>query len=64
MTMKKAIRKITISYSRFETMEKIERVPFIRLQGKWLTTCGFTLGEKVTVEADHKKLIIRLADKI
>lgn len=63
MTMKKDTRKITISYSYLETQDKVERIPFIRLRGKWLASFGFTLGQKISVQTSDKKLIITLDEQ-
>lgn len=38
-----------------------ERVPMLRLQGKWLKELGFEAGVEISVECQNKRLIISVA---
>lgn len=41
-----------------------ERVPMLRLQGKWLGELGFEAGAEINVECHKEKLIISVAHPI
>lgn len=56
--MKKAVRKMTISYTYQETQQKSVSIPYIRIKGKWLQELGFQRGQKIRIQAVAKKLII------
>lgn len=64
MTMKKAVRKLTISYTHQETLYKTETIPYIRIKGKWLEKLGFKQGQKINIEASDKKLTITTDDAL
>lgn len=38
-----------------------EKVPMLRLQGKWLRELGFEVGAAINVECKNEKLIISVA---
>lgn len=50
-------RILTVSYSYNRTDEK---VPFIRLHGKWLAESGFSIGDKIVVQCKQNSLSICL----
>lgn len=62
MTMKKSVRKMTISYTYQETQYKTETIPYIRIKGKWLEKLGFKQGQKINIQASDKKLTITTDD--
>lgn len=39
--------------------KKQNSVPKILLQGQWLETLGFTIGDKITVDCRQNELIIK-----
>lgn len=43
---------------------KYEKVPMLRLQGKWLKELGFEAGAEINVECKNEKLIISVAHPI
>lgn len=58
------MRKLTVSSLYRDTVQKPsdrsrpERVPHLRLSGKWLASAGFPAGARVTVSAQGGQLII------
>jgi toxic protein SymE len=36
-------------------------VPFVRLSGRWLRELGFSVGERIEVEAEPGRLVLRAA---
>lgn len=62
MTMKKVVRKMTISYTHQETQHKTETISYIRIKGKWLEKLGFKQGQKINIQASAKKLMITTDD--
>ena len=38
-----------------------EKVPMLRLQGKWLTELGFDAGTAINVECKNEKIIVSVA---
>ena len=62
MTMKKEIRKLTITYSYNERRNCSVRIPFIRLKGQWLSDFGFKLGQKISVIMSDKSLTLKVED--
>ena len=51
-------RTTTLKISRATSDDK-KLFPFIRIKGRWLEKLGWTIGEKVNVEADKLEIIIR-----
>lgn len=64
MTMKKTLRKMTISYTQQETQYKTEPIPYIRIKGKWLEKLGFKQGQKINIQASDKKPTITTDDSL
>jgi len=59
------MRKLTVSRAfqyRSNPLSKDREAPFIRVQGKWLETLGFTAGSKVEIVEKPGELTIRLAE--
>jgi len=48
---------LTVSYY---LNNNCKETPFIRLQGKWLEEAGFKIGDKVEVQENPEKLVIRV----
>ena len=44
-----------------EVEKRYERVPMLRLTGKWLAQAGFLIGQPIEIEVKRGKLIIRAA---
>jgi len=63
MTMAKTARHLTV-YSKYRQRTYDNTVvPEIRLEGRWLEKSGFAQGQRVIVEQERGKLIIRLDSK-
>jgi len=59
------MRKLTVSRAfqyRSSPLSKDREAPFIRVQGKWLETLGFTAGSKVEIVEKPGEITIRLAE--
>jgi len=39
-----------------------DRVPFLRVSGRWLEQCGFAIGTRYYVTVMHGKLTLTIAD--
>ena len=39
-----------------------DRVPFLRVSGRWLEQCGFPIGARYYVTVAHGKLMLTIAD--
>ena len=53
--MKKMSRKLTV----YGTMNSHYRgIPQIRLQGDWLQSMGFSIGDSIQVSCEENKLVI------
>lgn len=48
---------LTVSYVRYDA-EFCDKLPYIRLKGRWLEQLGWQVGQKVTVEASESAIII------
>lgn len=60
MTMANSTRRLKV-YSKYRQRTYDNTVvPEIRLEGRWLEKSGFSQGQKVVVEQERGKLIIRL----
>jgi hypothetical protein len=44
-----------------EVEKRYQRLPMLRLTGKWLARAGFPIGQPIEVEVRRGKLIIRAA---
>lgn len=52
-------KTIKVQYSTRYTDRKYSEVPKIQMEGKWLEAIGFFVGDKVHVDYDDGKIIIR-----
>ena len=60
MTMANTTRRLKV-YSKYRQRTYDNTVvPEIRLEGRWLEKSGFSQGQKVVVEQERGRLIIRL----
>lgn len=41
-----------------------ETLPFIRLQGKWLSELGFKVGTQFTAEIEDNKIVLKLNEEL
>lgn len=56
-------RQLTVSHTyqrrpRRYGFDKEVRVPFLRMNGKWLAKAGFQIGSKVRVEVEEGRLVL------
>jgi hypothetical protein len=59
------IRTLTVSMllrQRSSRRSGHDRVPFLRVSGRWLEQCGFAIGARYYVTASQGKLMLTLAD--
>ncbi len=54
----KKVRNMTVYYQ-YPRWDKREQVPTIRLKGNWLKEIGFDVGDKIEVEGEEGRLVIR-----
>ena len=54
--MKKTIK---VQYSMRYTGRRYSEVPKIQMEGKWLEAIGFSVGDRIRVDYDDGKIIIR-----
>src|SRR4051794_6370846 len=62
---KKAIRTLTVSMllrQRSSTRSGHDRVPFLRVSGRWLEQCGFAIGARCYATVAQGKLMLTLAE--
>jgi len=62
---KKDIRTLTVSMllrQRSSRRSGHDRVPFLRVSGRWLEECGFAIGARYFVTVSHGKLMLTLAE--
>jgi toxic protein SymE len=62
---KKDIRTLTVSMllrQRSSTRSGHDRVPFLRVSGRWLEQCGFAIGARYHVTVAQGKLLLTLAE--
>ena len=52
-------KTIKVQYSTRYTGRRCSEVPKIHMEGKWLEAIGFSVGDKIYVEYDDGKIIIR-----
>lgn len=50
---------IKVQYSARCTGRRYSEVPKIQMEGKWLEATGFYVGDKIHVDYDNGKIIIR-----
>jgi hypothetical protein len=59
------IRTLTVSMllrQRSSSRSEHDRVPFLRVSGRWLEQCGFAIGARYYVTVAHGKLMLTLAE--
>ena len=56
-------KTIKVQYSTRYTGRRYSEVPKIQMEGKWLEAIGFSVGDKVRVNYDNGKIIIRTDKK-
>lgn len=54
----KKVRNMTVYYQ-YPRWDKKDKVPTIRLKGNWLKEIGFEVGDKIEVECEEGRLVIR-----
>ena len=54
---------IKVQYSTRYTDRRYSEVPKIQMEGKWLEAIGFSIGDKILVDYDDGKIIIRTEKK-
>jgi len=62
---KKDIRTLTVSMllrQRSSRRSGHDRVPFLRVSGRWLEQCGFAIGTRYYVTVSQGKLMLTLAE--
>ena len=62
---KKDVRTLTVSMllrQRSSRRSGHDRVPFLRVSGRWLEQCGFAIGTRYYVTVAHGKLVLTLAE--
>ncbi|MGA8808452.1 MAG: SymE family type I addiction module toxin [Thermoanaerobaculia bacterium] len=62
---KKDIRTLTVSMllrQRSSRQSGHDRVPFLRVSGRWLEQCGFAIGARYFVTVAQGKLMLTLAE--
>ena len=55
-------KTIKVQYSTRHTDRRYSEVPKIQMEGKWLEAIGFSVEDRIRVDYDDGKIIIR-ADK-
>ena len=53
-------KTIKVQYSTRYTDRKYSEVPKIQMEGKWLEVIGFFVGDKLLVDYEEEKIIIRI----
>ena len=54
-------KTIKVQYSTRYNDRRYSEVPKIQMEGKWLEAIGFSVGDKIRVEYDDGRIIIRTA---
>ena len=58
-------KTIKVQYSTRYNGRRYSEVPKIQMEGKWLEAIGFSVGDKIHVDYDEDKIIIRTSkDKL
>ena len=57
-------RLLTVGSTYYENFLNTEKVPHIRLSGKWLEAAGFKVGDLISVESQENGLLIRRMDRL
>ena len=52
-------KTIKVQYSTRYIGRRYSEVPKIQMEGKWLEAIGFSVGDKILVDYDDGKIIIR-----
>ncbi|WP_338334453.1 SymE family type I addiction module toxin [Xanthomonas euvesicatoria] len=50
---------MTVGYGYYPTSD--QRVPTLRLRGRWLEQLGFAIGSKLSIRIHHGELVVSLA---
>jgi len=53
-------KTIKVQYSTRYTDRRYSEVPKIQMEGKWLEAIGFFVGDKLLVDYEKEKIIIRI----
>ena len=53
-------KTIKVQYSTRYTGRRYSEVPKIHMEGKWLEAIGFSIGDKLLVDYEKEKIIIRI----
>ena len=53
-------KTIKVQYSTRYTDRRYSEVPKIQMEGKWLESIGFFVGDKLLVDYEEEKIIIRI----
>ena len=53
-------KTIKVQYSTRYTDRRYSEVPKIQMEGKWLEAIGFFVGDKLLVDYEEEKIIIRI----
>jgi Toxin SymE, type I toxin-antitoxin system len=62
---KEGIRRLTVSTllrQRSSARSGHDRVPFLRVSGRWLEQCGFVIGARYYLTVEQGKLMLTLAE--
>ena len=57
-------RLLTVGYTYYDGIYNTEKIPYIRLMGKWLKAAGFNVGDLISVEPQEDGLLIRRMDRL
>ena len=57
-------KTIKVQYSTRYTGSRYSGVPKIQMEGKWFEDIGFSVGDKIRVDYDDGKIIIRTDKEI
>lgn len=52
-------KTIKVQYSTRYTDRRYSEIPKIQMEGKWLEAIGFSVGDKLLVDYDDRKIVIR-----
>jgi hypothetical protein len=63
-TPKKAKRPLKVYYANVKVGRNYDRVPEIRLKGKWLQELGFKSGDSISVFVNEKRMLIMTGSPI
>jgi len=60
-------RRLTVSYRQADSrcrvpVHRLEPMPFVRLQGRWLDEAGFAIGAQVRVQVTPGRLVLEVIE--